>query len=98
MTTATSTVQLLTAPAYRGRVMAIHSMIFLGTTPIGGPLVGFVSDAIGARAGVALGGAGCILAAAYGLRPRGPHAALAPTRDAATSAPPAGELPVRTGR
>ncbi|HLH46867.1 MAG TPA: MFS transporter, partial [Acidimicrobiales bacterium] len=36
-----STLQLEADPAMRGRVMSLWSVAFMGTTPIGGPLVGF---------------------------------------------------------
>ena len=49
-TTATnSLVQLRTQPAMRGRVMAIYMAIFLGCTPLGAPLVGWVADAFSPR-------------------------------------------------
>ena len=51
-----STLQLGAAPAMRGRVMALYSIVFLGSTPIGGPLVGWISGAWDARAALALGG------------------------------------------
>lgn len=66
MTSATATVQLLAAPAFRGRVLALQAMVFLGSTPIGGPLVGWVVDTFGPRAGVAIGGVACFVAAAWG--------------------------------
>ncbi len=44
------------APEMRGRVMALFSVAFLGSTPIGGPIVGWVSEQLGARAGLWLGG------------------------------------------
>jgi hypothetical protein len=36
--------------------MALFSVAFLGTTPIGGPIVGWISETLGARAGLAVGG------------------------------------------
>jgi MFS family permease len=60
---ANSTVQLGSDPAFRGRVMALYMMCFTGGTPIGAPLVGVISDAFGARAGVLWGGAISALAA-----------------------------------
>jgi len=60
---ANSTVQLNSAPAFRGRVMAIYMMCFTGGTPIGAPLVGVISDALGARAGVVWSGGISALAA-----------------------------------
>jgi MFS family permease len=68
MTSTTAIVQVLAGPEYRGRVLAIQSMVFLGSTPIGGPLIGWISDLAGPRAGVAVGGVACLVAAAYGAR------------------------------
>jgi MFS family permease len=60
---ANSTVQLGSDPAFRGRVMALYMMCFTGGTPIGAPLVGVISDALGARAGVVWSGGISALAA-----------------------------------
>jgi MFS family permease len=49
MTNANSMVQLSTAPEMRGRVMALYSAVFLGGTPIGAPIVGWVADLYGPR-------------------------------------------------
>ena len=68
MTSSTAIVQVLAAPQYRGRVLAIQSMVFLGSTPIGGPIVGWVADAAGPRVAVLIGAVGCVIAAAYGAR------------------------------
>ncbi len=68
MTTSTAIVQMRAAPEYRGRVLALQAMVFLGSTPIGGPTVGWVSDVFGPRAGVALGGIACLGAAAWAQR------------------------------
>ncbi|MDP9247672.1 MAG: MFS transporter, partial [Candidatus Dormibacteraeota bacterium] len=66
--TSNSTLQVKTDPALRGRVMALYSVVFMGTTPIGAPIVGLVSQAAGPRAGLALGGAAVLLTvAAFGL-------------------------------
>jgi hypothetical protein len=51
-------------PAMRGRVMALYSVVFLGSTPIGAPLVGWLAQIGGPRAGMALGGAAALVAAA----------------------------------
>jgi predicted MFS family arabinose efflux permease len=58
-----TTLQLGADPAMRGRVMALWSVAFMGSTPIGGPLVGWVADQFGARVSVALGGVAAIVAA-----------------------------------
>ena len=62
--TANTTIQLTAAPEMRGRVMALYAIAFLGSTPIGGPIVGWVSQQFGARAGFALGGIAAIVATA----------------------------------
>ena len=62
-----SSLQLAADPAMRGRVMALYSMVFLGSAPIGGPLTGWLSESIDPRAALVLaGGAG--LVAALGAR------------------------------
>jgi MFS family permease len=67
MTTANGTVQLATDPAVRGRVMAIYMAIFMGGTPIGAPIVGWVADAMGPRWGLGVGAASGIAAGAVGV-------------------------------
>ena len=61
-----STLQLAAAPEMRGRVMALWAVAFLGSTPIGGPIAGFVSATWGARAGLVMGAAACFAAAGFG--------------------------------
>lgn len=63
-----SLIQLSTEPAMRGRVMAIHLALAMGTTPIGGPLVGCIADTFGPRWALAVGAASGIAAALIGLR------------------------------
>ncbi len=60
--TTNSLLQLHSSSAYRGRVMALYVMVFLGTTPIGAPVVGWVAQAFGPRAGLALGGVAAVVA------------------------------------
>jgi MFS family permease len=67
MATANSTLQLNAAPSMRGRVMALWFVAFQGSTPIGGPIVGWVMAQAGARAGLGLGGVTCLLTALMGL-------------------------------
>ena len=62
-----STLQLTASPQMRGRVMAFWSVAFLGSTTIGGPLVGWFAGVAGARWGLALGGFAALLAAALGV-------------------------------
>ena len=62
-TTTNSLLQLRSEPALRGRVMALYSVVFLGSTPIGAPIVGWVAEQFGPRAGLGLGGVAVLLAA-----------------------------------
>jgi len=59
-----STLQLKADPLLRGRVMALYSVVFLGSTPIGAPLVGWLAEVAGPRAGLVLGGSAALIAAA----------------------------------
>lgn len=61
-----STLQLEAEPSMRGRVMSLWSVAFQGSTPIGGPLVGVIGGALGARYGLGVGGVACLAAAALG--------------------------------
>ncbi len=66
MTASTAIVQLRSIPSMRGRVLALQAIVFLGSTPIGGPILGWVCERFGARTGVMIGGFGCLAAAGYG--------------------------------
>jgi MFS family permease len=55
MSMANSTLQLTAAPEMRGRVMSLWFVAFQGSTPIGGPIVGWLMAAAGARAGLGIG-------------------------------------------
>jgi MFS family permease len=55
--TGNSTLQLASAADRRGRVMSLYTVVFLGSTPIGGPIAGWVGEHLGARVGLAAGGA-----------------------------------------
>ena len=61
--TANSTLQLSARSDMRGRVMALYALVFLGSTPIGGPIIGWISQEWGARAGLFVGGALSLAAA-----------------------------------
>jgi MFS family permease len=61
-----TTLQLAAAPQMRGRVMSLWFVAFQGSTPIGGPLIGWVIAAAGARVGLGLGGVTCLAVAAIG--------------------------------
>lgn len=64
---ANSTLQLNSDPMMRGRVMSLFTVAFLGSTPVGAPIVGFVGQHFGARYSIVIGGIAAIVAGAYGL-------------------------------
>jgi MFS family permease len=65
--TINSNLQLAASPQMRGRVMALYSIVFLGSTPIGGPIAGFLSEAFDPRAALLLA-ASAALSAAWASR------------------------------
>ena len=66
------------SPEMRGRVMAVHTLVFLGGVPVGAPLIGVMCELWGARAGMGIAALACLLAAGAVLpglrrsRTRGP--------------------------
>lgn len=98
---ANTSVQMAADPAMRGRVMSLYMMVFAGGTPVGAPIVGWISDAYGVRTGMAVGGAFSLLAALgvgfmlarvgglrlkVDLRPGHPHVRFVPREQLATAA------------
>jgi predicted MFS family arabinose efflux permease len=79
-------IQMGVESAFRGRVMALYIMVFMGTSPIGAPLVGWCADVFGPRSAIWLGGLSSLLAAlivlGYELRRTGGKVRLSrnPTR------------------
>jgi MFS family permease len=63
----TAIVQTEAAPDMRGRVLALQAMLFLGSTPVGGPIVGWVAEEFGARYAIGLGAAAALGAGLWGL-------------------------------
>ena len=59
--------QIEAAPEMRGRVLALQAMLFLGSTPIGGPIVGWVAQEFGARYAIGLGAVAALAAGTWGL-------------------------------
>lgn len=74
---AQSVLQLGSAPEMRGRVMALFTVAFVGSTPIGGPIVGAFAQEFGARAALVIGGLAALAAATLALgtraRPEATH-------------------------
>jgi MFS family permease len=61
--TINSTLQLAVSPEMRGRVMALYSVVFLGSTPIGGPLTGWLAQTYDPRIALLLAAASGLIAA-----------------------------------
>ncbi|HEU4355827.1 MAG TPA: MFS transporter, partial [Actinomycetota bacterium] len=68
MITANTTLQLTSRPEMRGRVMALYAVVFLGGTPLGAPLAGWIGEWLGARWGLAIGGSVALALGLIGLR------------------------------
>ena len=66
LATINSTLQLNSSDAMRGRVMAMYFVLFLGSTPIGAPIIGWLAASFGARVALAFGGTATLVALAYG--------------------------------
>jgi MFS family permease len=73
-----STLQLAVEPTMRGRVMALYSIVFLGSTPIGGPLAGWLSQAVDPRAALLLAGLSGLAAGVFARMAATRAAHLAP--------------------
>jgi MFS family permease len=86
-----STIQLATAPEMRGRVMGFWAVAFLGSTPIGGPIVGFIGEHANPRWSLALGGIIVLITAAVAIPSLSTidQERLAPSEDDAYGPPPA---------
>ena len=81
LTATTAMMQLRSSATMRGRVLALQAIVMVGTTPIGGPLLGWISDLSGARAGVVVGGLAALGAAGWGLlAAQRAHAGETPSR------------------
>jgi MFS family permease len=67
LATINSTLQLSSSDRMRGRVMALYFVLFLGSTPIGAPVIGWIAETFTPRAALALGGVATLGACAYAL-------------------------------
>jgi len=65
LSTANSTLQLSSSAEMRGRVMSLYLLVFLGSTPIGGPIVGAVAETVDPRAGFVVGGVASLIGAVF---------------------------------
>jgi MFS family permease len=60
-----SSLQVAAEPMLRGRVMALFAMVFLGSTAVGAPLIGWLAEVAGPRSGLYAGAAAALVAAAW---------------------------------
>jgi MFS family permease len=93
-----SSLQLAAEPEMRGRVMALYSVVFLGSTPIGGPIAGWLSESIDPRAALVLTGAASLVAAVgarAAFRNAGGEASRGPEGAAEDAPPVCGRVPAR---
>lgn len=67
LTTANGYVQTTTDPVLRGRVLALYMAVVMGSTPIGAPIAGWITDVAGPRAAILFGGVAGLLAMAIGF-------------------------------
>src|SRR6266568_901481 len=85
-----STIQLAARPEMRGRVISLWQVAFQGTTPIGGPLVGWIIAVSDPRTGLAVGGVACLVAAVGAVlyvRPRRAVATAEPVQQPSVQQP-----------
>ena len=73
--TTNTLIQLLVDDGFRGRVMGLHTVMFMGTSPIGSLVIGTVAERFGAPMGLAVAGATPVVIAAW-LALRVPQVAL----------------------
>jgi len=64
---ANTILQVECTPSMRGRVMSLWTVAFLGSTPIGGPIIGWIGEHLGARYGLIVGGVVAIVVAVFGI-------------------------------
>ena len=79
VTLCSTTLQLHSSSAFRGRIMALWVFVYLGTTPIGSILTGWIIAAGGPRVALLVGSGACLAAAtlaAFVHTPPNPDAAL----------------------
>jgi len=75
LTLANATLQLTAAPEMRGRVVALYAVAFLGSIPIGGPIMGFVGEQLGGRGALFAAGATAVATCAVAWRSLNRHGA-----------------------
>jgi MFS family permease len=85
VTLCSTTLQLHSSAAYRGRIMALWVYVYIGTSPVGSIITGAIISAAGARAALLTGAAACLVAAAIASRVHTPPHVDAALTDLASS-------------
>ncbi len=85
VTLCSTTLQLHSSSAYRGRIMALWVYVYIGTTPVGSIITGAIISAAGVRAALLTGAGACLVAAAIASRVHTPPHVDAALTDLATS-------------
>ncbi|MGH9124606.1 MAG: MFS transporter [Acidimicrobiales bacterium] len=67
MTATTAIIQVEADPRFHGRILALQTFLLIGTTPVGGPVLGWVADTWGARVPIFIGGVVCLAASGWGV-------------------------------
>ena len=91
-----ATLQLRSDPTMRGRVMSLNAIAFLGSTPVGAPLLGYLSDVTNPRVALSLGGVATVLSSiplfALAARQRAHRAELDAASTVVTPLPGGGHI------
>lgn len=66
MTATTALGQIRADPQLVGRVVSLQTVLMMGTTPIGGPILGYIADAAGGRLPILIGGVAALVACVFG--------------------------------
>jgi len=90
-----ATLQLTSAPHMRGRVMALWGVAFMGSTPIGGPLMGWIGEHVGPRYALGLGALAALLSGLLAYRALARIEAEKPTEEVEEIVVPPGPLTPR---
>jgi MFS family permease len=85
VTLCSTTLQLHSSPAYRGRIMALWVYVYIGTTPVGSIITGAIISAAGVRVALLTGAAACLVAGAIASRVHTPPHVDATLTDLATA-------------
>jgi MFS family permease len=90
-----ATLQLASAPEMRGRVMALWGVAFMGSTPVGGPIMGWIGENLGPRWALGLGGMAALLSGVLAYRSLARRAGPAPEAGPAEIQVPPGAITPR---